>query len=233
MPADEPSNNNSLLINDQDLIDQEDREDVYAQGHRRINNLNRLISKFNDKQTILRLLREKQLSQVDPNTLATIAQTEDPFALAEFKQSVLANISEYDLLNAKLGLLNDIQESLKYLKDLQQIRRRRGIVISNTVVFQVEDQTTQLDLETNTMVNVPATQFIRLPRQKAYKIWVKNRSGGTINIGLPREFNDTITDITILAADPAFELETDDPTIQFLNIRAITNDATAEIRFFI
>jgi hypothetical protein len=233
MPADDPNHDNPLLINDEELLEQETRSDVYAQGHHRMNNLNRLINKFNDKQTILRLLREKQLNQVDPQTLAAIAQTDNPVALQELKTTILSNATQYDMYNAFMGMLNDIQESLKYMKDLTQYRRRKGIIVANTLSIKVNKPVVSIDLEGNETRNLQPGQHIRLPRQKAYKIWVKNRGGGTLKLGLPHEYNDTIADMTLTPDDPAFEIDVKDPTLQFVNLQALTTDVSVEMRFFI
>ena len=213
------------MLNQAGLFKQEKREERPMRKLNSLQNLIRMTNDYADKKSLMSYIRQKQISEMDPALIAQSIDSDHPQAIEEQKARMLSEITQYDLVNAQFSLLYSIQQDTRYMRELAELRRSKGLPFASRFTLAFNKDVIKLDFGGNTQ-EIPAGAItagsINLPRRPVSKLTFFNRGTGILKFGIVEELNDDTTDVVVVSTDPPFTITLDDPVISLVNIRATT-----------
>lgn len=219
-------------LNQEGIFQDENREERIDRKINKLQDLTKMINQSADKKAILNYIRQRQIAEMDPAVIAKAIDSNHPLAIEEQKARMLAEITQYDLVNAQFSLLYNIQQDIRYMRELTETRRRKGLPFASRFTVAPGMLPIKLDFGGVDKI-IPSGSLtagaINMPRRPVSKITFFNRGTGILLFGIVEELNDETTDVVVLATDPPFTVELDDPLITLVNIRATTANTIVDM----
>ena len=220
------------ILNQEGIFQDENREERITRKINKLQDLTKMINQSADKKAVLNYIRQRQIAEMDPSLIAKAIDSDHPMAIEEQKARMLAEITQYDLVNAQFSLLYSIQQDIKYMRELVETRRRKGLPFASRFTVSPGKLPIKLDFG-GVDKDIPSgslvTGTINMPRRPVSKLTFFNRGTGILLFGIVEELNDETTDVIVLSTDPPFTIELDDPVISLVNIRATTANTIVDM----
>jgi len=176
-------NYNNPTLSQYDIFNDEQREERIMKKMRHLKELTRLANEGADKKQILAYLRQSQIDALDPAVLTQYAGSDNPVALEAIKQQMLADVSQTDLLATQFSLLWNIHQDIKFIREVYELRRRKGIPTASRFTITAGYPAIKLDFG-SLVKDVPSGALtagtIHLPKRPVNKISIRNRTANNV-----------------------------------------------------